>query len=134
VQGRYIHNNLYDGFSIVVLYPPAGLDSPLSAADQDQAEHSSMKGIGKLQGPCLKLRTVTKDALRALYDLPITDAARELGIGVTVLKKICRKHEIVRWPYRKRKSLSKLIECVKDYANREKSESAKCLPVIQELE
>jgi hypothetical protein len=36
-----------------------------------------------------------------VYELPITMAARELNIGVTVLKKYCRKLQIMRWPHRK---------------------------------
>lgn len=59
--------------------------------------------------------------------MPINDAAKELGIGVTVcvcflwvagnpllqvLKKYCRKYGVKRWPYRKLKSMDKLIASV----------------------
>ena len=40
------------------------------------------------------------------------DAAATLQVGVTTLKKICRKYHILRWPYRKRFSQHKLIERV----------------------
>ncbi|XP_073116423.1 uncharacterized protein [Elaeis guineensis] len=43
--------------------------------------------------------------LRDLIDyfhLPIADAAKELGICTTALKKICRKHGMPRWPHRKK--------------------------------
>lgn len=33
--------------------------------------------------------------------LPITEAAKELQICPTALKKVCRKHGMLRWPYRK---------------------------------
>lgn len=35
------------------------------------------------------------------FDLPIGDAARKLNICPTVMKKICRKNGVLRWPYRK---------------------------------
>jgi len=41
--------------------------------------------------------------------MPITRAARELNVGLTVLKKRCRELGIARWPHRKMKSLKSLI-------------------------
>ena len=32
--------------------------------------------------------------------LKIEDAAKELGIGITALKKRCREYGIYRWPHR----------------------------------
>ncbi|KAK9835069.1 hypothetical protein WJX81_008452 [Elliptochloris bilobata] len=46
------------------------------------------------------------------FDSPIQNAAATLQVGVTTLKKICRKYNILRWPYRKRFSQHKLIERV----------------------
>nr|BDG66343.1 minus dominance protein [Volvox rousseletii]BDG66345.1 minus dominance protein [Volvox rousseletii] len=39
------------------------------------------------------------------FHLPIKDAARELGMSTTYLKRICRQRGIPRWPYRKVASL-----------------------------
>ena len=113
---------------------PAGLKVLETKEDQVCANESSMDSIAQSQGQGHQAKTVTKGALRAMFDLPITDAANRLGVGVTVLKKICRKHGIVRWPYRKRKSLRKLIDCVKEYANQGTSNLGECLSVLQELE
>lgn len=33
-----------------------------------------------------------------------------LGLGVTVLKKYCRKMDLPRWPYRKLKSMDTMIQ------------------------
>eukprot|EP01116_Phalansterium_solitarium_P013355 TRINITY_DN3072_c0_g2_i1.p1 TRINITY_DN3072_c0_g2~~TRINITY_DN3072_c0_g2_i1.p1 ORF type:complete len:297 (+),score=57.83 TRINITY_DN3072_c0_g2_i1:123-893(+) len=41
--------------------------------------------------------------------MPINQVAKELGICATILKKICRRNEIPRWPHRKLKSLEKTI-------------------------
>ena len=35
------------------------------------------------------------------FHLPIEEAARRLNICPTVMKKICRKNGVLRWPYRK---------------------------------
>ena len=34
-----------------------------------------------------------------MYHLPIGEAATILGVGITVLKKFCRKENVPRWPY-----------------------------------
>lgn len=55
-------------------------------------------------------RELSLDKLRSVYEHPISTAAAELNIGVTVLKKYCRWYSIERWPYRKIRSVDKLIE------------------------
>lgn len=41
--------------------------------------------------------------------MPSEEAAKRLGVGLTVLKRICRKFGVPRWPFRKLKSLDRLI-------------------------
>ncbi|CAL0319521.1 unnamed protein product [Lupinus luteus] len=48
------------------------------------------------------------------FGVPITEAAKELNIGVTLLKRRCRELNIMRWPHRKLKSLKLLIDNVKE--------------------
>eukprot|EP01133_Synstelium_polycarpum_P012377 gene12377-14522_t len=47
--------------------------------------------------------------LSKYFHLPINDVAKEIGVCATVLKKICRKNGIPRWPHRKIKSIDKMI-------------------------
>ena len=49
--------------------------------------------------------------LAAYFDLPIEDAAKQLSICPTLLKRICRRHGISRWPYRKVSHI--LLQCHK---------------------
>lgn len=49
------------------------------------------------------------DELTQYLHLPEKMVAKELGICLTSLKKLCRQHGITRWPYRKLKSLDKKI-------------------------
>jgi hypothetical protein len=45
-------------------------------------------------------KEITIDVLRAYYYLPIAQVAKCMGICTTLMKKICRKNNIYRWPYR----------------------------------
>ena len=52
---------------------------------------------------------ITQEELSSCFHLPSEAACRKLGIGLTVLKRQCRKYGINRWPFRKMKSLDRLI-------------------------
>jgi hypothetical protein len=54
-----------------------------------------------------------------LYHLPINEAAASLGMCATVLKKMCRKNGVERWPYRKFKSLDSMIEAYEGLLHRD---------------
>ncbi len=54
-------------------------------------------------------RIVSIDELSQYLHLPEKAVAKELGICLTSLKKLCRQNGITRWPYRKLKSLDKKI-------------------------
>lgn len=56
--------------------------------------------------------TEFRKKVQSVFHLPISEAAHALGVGVTVLKKQCRRINIPRWPYRKLASVEKLIESV----------------------
>lgn len=45
-------------------------------------------------------KRITQRQLAKYFHLPLADAARELGICGTLLKRVCRRHRISRWPYR----------------------------------
>ncbi|KAF7153329.1 hypothetical protein RHSIM_Rhsim01G0109000 [Rhododendron simsii] len=47
--------------------------------------------------------------LMGYFHLPIEEAAREMKVCPTVMKKISRKHGLKRWPHRKIKSIEKKI-------------------------
>ncbi|KAG8391363.1 hypothetical protein BUALT_Bualt01G0180000 [Buddleja alternifolia] len=46
---------------------------------------------------------------KGYFHLPIEDAARKMNICPTVMKKICRRNGVLRWPYRKIKSIQSKI-------------------------
>ncbi|XP_016740477.1 protein RKD4 [Gossypium hirsutum] len=54
------------------------------------------------------------DEIQKYFDFPISKAAKEMNVGLTLLKKRCRELNIMRWPHRKIKSLKSLIHNVKE--------------------
>mmetsp|Transcript_49474 Transcript_49474/g.107507 ORF Transcript_49474/g.107507 Transcript_49474/m.107507 type:complete len:299 (+) Transcript_49474:155-1051(+) len=59
-------------------------------------------------------RLVKIDELSQYFHLPEKAVARQLGVCLTSLKKICRQNGITRWPYRKLKSLDKKINKIEN--------------------
>ncbi|XP_006855335.2 protein RKD1 [Amborella trichopoda] len=57
---------------------------------------------------------ITYGELSRYFYMPITQAAKVLKVGLTVLKKKCREFGIPRWPHRKMKSLQSLVQNVQE--------------------
>ena len=68
-------------------------------------EATEKKDVG-LRG----LKQYSVEDLRAYFHLPIVEVAKQLGICTTLLKKICRKCKIKRWPYRQIRSITKSVQ------------------------
>ncbi|KAL6132135.1 hypothetical protein ACLB2K_070506 [Fragaria x ananassa] len=81
------------------------------------SDTSCLRGTSN-RGRCSTQMKIKSDALelegiKQYFNLPITKAAKELKVGVTLLKRRCRELNIMRWPHRKIKSLNSLIETMK---------------------
>ncbi|KAG1367668.1 protein RKD4 [Cocos nucifera] len=61
------------------------------------------------------------DEIKNYFCMPITRAAKEMNVGLTVLKNRCRELGINRWPHRKMKSLMTLIHNVQELGKGEES-------------
>ncbi|XP_072951815.1 uncharacterized protein [Typha angustifolia] len=70
-----------------------------------------------------RLINVSFDEMRNYFYMPITQAAKEMSVGLTVLKKRCRELGIHRWPHRKMKSLKSLIHNVQELGKDSSEES-----------
>lgn len=57
-------------------------------------------------------KMLSRNTISQYFYMPITQAARELKVGLTLLKKRCRELGIRRWPHRKLMSLQTLIKNV----------------------
>ena len=52
---------------------------------------------------------LTFELVSKYFYLPISQAAKELNIGLTLLKKKCRELGIPRWPHHQMKSMQTLV-------------------------
>jgi hypothetical protein len=78
-------------------------------------------------------QSIGLDTLSKYFHLPINDVAKELGVCATVLKKICRKNGIPRWPHRKIKSLDKMIATLDASVAKNPEDEARIRQEIQTL-
>lgn len=81
-----------------------------------RVENFPMKILGEeaelpnQRGATERMTEITLHELSHYFHMPITQASKELKVGLTVLKKRCREFGIPRWPHRKMKSLNSLIQ------------------------
>ncbi|OMO52480.1 Plant regulator RWP-RK [Corchorus olitorius] len=54
-----------------------------------------------------RVKNVTLEEIENFYHLPIDEAAKRMEFCPTVLKRICRKYGVQRWPHRKIQSMEK---------------------------
>ncbi|EGZ13680.1 hypothetical protein PHYSODRAFT_511151, partial [Phytophthora sojae] len=101
----------FDAFSAV---SPMAFKLPLhpaaaSAAASPSPRSVTPRGGNKRYGPVVQL-----EDLRECFNMPIAAVARKFGICATLLKKICRRHGIQRWPHRQIRSLQKSIDMLRE--------------------
>ncbi|KAJ0407287.1 hypothetical protein ATCC90586_003145 [Pythium insidiosum] len=53
----------------------------------------------------LNVKELTLNELRPHFNKPMAVVAKELGVCITLMKKICRRNGLVRWPHRRIRSL-----------------------------
>ena len=54
-------------------------------------------------------KMITYEMLQQCFHMPISEVAKRLGICLTLLKKICRKFDIKKWPHRQ---IRKIDNCI----------------------
>ncbi|KAK4388707.1 protein NLP1 [Sesamum angolense] len=127
-----------------------GLDSN-GSADADIFLHQTSRGNGQMnqeddinqpeeEGNEVRLKQRERTGKMKLRDLvgyfhlPISTASKEMNICPSAIKSICRKEGLLRWPYRKIKSIEAKIAKKKQSLNsNDADERARALAEIQEL-
>ncbi|GKV25586.1 hypothetical protein SLEP1_g34999 [Rubroshorea leprosula] len=80
-----------------------------SGSSWREKEEERRGSTGRRRAGQLELEEIQK-----YFDVPICRAAKEMNVGLTLLKRRCRELNIMRWPHRKIKSLKTLIHNVKE--------------------
>ncbi|KAL3570543.1 hypothetical protein D5086_027792 [Populus alba] len=115
IFGQNLDNNVIKGdhhlkgFSMFLVQSDCASSSSMKEEEEEEEEEESRKMSGRKRSVALELEEIQKH-----FNMPITQAAREMKVGLTVLKKRCRELKIMRWPHRKIKSLNSLINNVKE--------------------
>ncbi|XP_010555736.1 PREDICTED: protein RKD4 [Tarenaya hassleriana] len=93
---------------------PCLLTGPKDCMSSNEGDRKRTAGKKKKSTKNRRQDKLDVSEIRKYFHRPITVAAKELNVGLTVLKKRCRELGIVRWPHRKLKSLNSLINNVKN--------------------
>ena len=78
----------------------------------NEEKRVSNRSFEELEDGSKNSKKLTRQMISQYFYMPITQAARELNVGLTLLKKRCRELGIRRWPHRKLMSLQTLIKNV----------------------
>ncbi|WOL11589.1 hypothetical protein Cni_G20353 [Canna indica] len=109
-----------------VSQPPAMPEPGLCQSRPAEMDSSNLTEKTKLRIATQRERTrgLRLKDLASYVHLPIQEAAKELQICPTALKKVCRKHGIRRWPYRKIRSMDREISALQRELRSASSEEA----------
>ena len=85
----------------------------VSCLSQEPAIRSGYHGRKPSRISSCDEKVVELAKLTTLVQLPVKEVAKQFGICLSSLKKVCRQHGIIRWPYRR----MQMIEKVKVFLN-----------------
>ncbi|KAK1373380.1 RWP-RK domain-containing protein [Heracleum sosnowskyi] len=91
--------------------------------EKDRKIESCRPAVGEKKG-YNSSKMLTRKLISKYFYMPITQAAKELNVGLTLLKKRCRDLGIRRWPHRKLMSLQTLIRNLQELG-KQQGEAAK---------
>ncbi|KAK9273151.1 hypothetical protein L1049_017958 [Liquidambar formosana] len=97
-------------------FEPCPRDSGAHQKNRPEAQnHEERIPKSSLAAQVVRERTgkLTLRDLVQYFHLPIDDAAKQLNICPTVVKKICRRYGLNRWPHRKIKSIERKIRMLR---------------------
>ncbi|TKY73376.1 RKD1 protein [Spatholobus suberectus] len=104
-----------------------GSDKPAFSSSNDGESVNEMredlKGKQCREERSSSARMLSRKTVSQYFYMPISQAARELNVGLTHLKKRCRELGIQRWPHRKLMSLQTLIKNIQEQGETEGHEN-----------
>mmetsp|Transcript_39664 Transcript_39664/g.99711 ORF Transcript_39664/g.99711 Transcript_39664/m.99711 type:complete len:332 (-) Transcript_39664:140-1135(-) len=114
---------------------------PATQAPQEASAPAGPAGTSEPTAPppCSEQNRFAKkdlpiESIARYFHLPIHQAAEALNVGETWLKQKMREHDIKRWPYRKVKSLDKLVEKVQQQMQEDAGNKTQMTELNQQLQ
>ncbi|KAF8101469.1 hypothetical protein N665_0205s0062 [Sinapis alba] len=82
------------------------------------------------------IQSFSREDMKQYFKMPIAKAAKELDVGLTLLKKRCRELGFSRWPHRKLTSIEGIIANLKDHLGKMEGEmnNSKLMNALEILE
>lgn len=99
---------LGDGFGVEI----DGEESMANNINATTCNTEEKSGIGSCSSKPSKSKMLSIETISQYFYMQISQAAKEMNVSVTVLKKRCRELDINRWPYRKLKSIQNLEKSI----------------------
>ncbi|KAL4171910.1 hypothetical protein KRP22_007086 [Phytophthora ramorum] len=97
-------SRVYSGYAQKPMSAPVA--SPAATLSHQPAQSPSKKRVRALPNAS---KSITLDMLRPHFEKPLAEVANIFGICMTLMKKICRKNGVPRWPHRQIRGLRKSI-------------------------
>ncbi|KAF0888794.1 hypothetical protein E2562_017793 [Oryza meyeriana var. granulata] len=97
--------------------PPASGPSQASHTSHQVQQRFHLAARSALAMQRERTKKLQLDDIAPYFDLPIAKAASKLDVCATALKAICRKHGVLRWPYRKVRSIDRQIATLRRSGN-----------------
>jgi hypothetical protein len=88
-----------------VFVPPSSPSAMLRHLLPPIVPRSSPSPSSSVSVAPLNVKELTLNELRPHFNKPMAIVAKELGVCITLMKKICRRNGLVRWPHRRIRSL-----------------------------
>ena len=85
------------------------IETGLSSCKEEEEEECERRVRLIMRNGRRKSSVLGLEEIQKHFHIPITEAAKAMNVGLTVLKRRCRELHIMRWPHRKLKSLNSLI-------------------------
>lgn len=71
-----------------------------AAEEEEEEDDEEIPGLGDKRTKRGFSKRVTLGDLERYFEYPIEEVSKMMGVSTTIIKRLCRKYGIKRWPYR----------------------------------
>lgn len=78
----------------------SGTEDGMVDTSGDADDYDDLPGVGDKRAKRGFSKRVTLRDLERYFEYPIEQVSKMMGVSTTIIKRLCRKYGIKRWPYR----------------------------------